>query len=123
MDHRHVFGHFLGQAQRDPVIFCSVFRSIQTRQVVQEQHRIGRFDLAPGAFDADLLDRVHAGQVAFAQAGGVDHMQRHTLDLDQSADLVAGGAGNRRDDGQLGASQCVQQRAFTRHWAGRQSPP
>ena len=47
-----------------------------------------------------------------AQAGGVDHVQRDAFDLDRLADLVARGAGDRRDDGQLGAGQRVQQRAL-----------
>jgi hypothetical protein len=38
-----------------------------------------------------------------AQAGGVDHVQRHAFDLDGLADAVARGARDRRDDGQLGA--------------------
>jgi hypothetical protein len=36
-------------------------------------------------------------------------MNRHTLDLQRLADLVARGAGNRRDDGQLRPGQRVQQ--------------
>jgi len=58
--------------------------------------------------DADALHLV-AGLVVAAQAGGVDHMQRHALDLDGLADLVARGAGDRRDDGQLGTGQGVEQ--------------
>ena len=77
-------------------------------QVVQEQHGVGAADLVPGAGDADLLDRV----VAVAQAGGVDHVDGHALNLDGLADHVARGAGHRRDDGQLGAGQRVQQAAF-----------
>ena len=39
-------------------------------------------------------------------------MQRHAFDLDRLADLVARGAGNRRDDRELGAGQRIQQRAL-----------
>ena len=67
---------------------------------MQEQHRIGLFDLAPGALDADLLHLVHAGAVA--QARGVDHVQRHAFDLDGLLHQVARGAGNGGHDGQLG---------------------
>ncbi len=61
----------------------------------------------PGALDADALDLV--GRV-LAQAGGVDDVERNAVDLDRLAHAVARGAGNRRDDGQLGASQRVEQR-------------
>ncbi len=47
-----------------------------------------------------------------AQPGRVDHVQRHAFDLDGLADPVAGGARDRRDDGQLGAGQRVEQRAL-----------
>ena len=50
--------------------------------------------------------------VVVAQAGGVDHVQRHAFDLDRLADLVARRAGDRRDDRQLGAGQRVEQRAL-----------
>jgi hypothetical protein len=46
---------------------------------------------------------------AVAQAGGVDHMHRHTFDLDGLLHLVAGGSGDGRDDGQLGTRQRVEQ--------------
>ena len=49
---------------------------------------------------------------AVAQARGVDHMQRHAFDLDGLADHVARGAGDRRDDRQLGAGQRIEQRAL-----------
>ena len=39
-------------------------------------------------------------------------MQRHAFDLDRLADAVARGAGDRRDDRQLGAGQRVEQRAL-----------
>jgi hypothetical protein len=78
---------------------------------VQEEHRVGVADGLPAAADADALDLV-AGLVVAAQAGGVDHVQRHAFDLDRLADAVARGAGDRRDDGQLGPGQRVQQRAL-----------
>ena len=40
-------------------------------------------------------------------------MQRHAFDLDQLRHLVAGGAGYRGDDGQLGARQGIEQGAFS----------
>ena len=48
------------------------------------------------------------------KAGGVDHVQRHAFDLDGFAQAVTRGAGDRRDDGQLGTGQRVEQRALAR---------
>ena len=83
-------------------------RSRRPRQVVQEDDRVGALDLGPAARDADALDFVGA----FAQAGGVDDVDRHALDLDRLADLVARRAGRRRDDRQLGAGERVEERAL-----------
>ena len=87
-----------------------VFGSIAACEIVQHQHRIGGVDGFPGAGNADLLHLVGA----VTQTGGVDHVQRHALDLYGLLHLVAGGARNGGDDGQLGPSQCVEQRAFAR---------
>ena len=72
---------------------------------MQEQHCVSLGNGVPGAGNTDFLYLV----IAVAQAGGVHHMHRHTLDLDGLLHLVAGGAGNWGDDGQLGAGQGVQQ--------------
>ena len=77
---------------------------------MQEQHRVGGLDVAPGALDADALDLV----LALAQAGGVEHVQRHAFDLDGLPHHVAGGACHRRDDGQFRPGQRIEQRAFSR---------
>ncbi|MCY1365015.1 hypothetical protein D9M69_518440 [compost metagenome] len=79
---------------------------------MQEQHRVGLVDLAPGAFDADLFHFVHVRAVA--QTRGVDHVQRHTLDLNRLLHHIARGAGHRGHDRQLGTGQRVEQRAFAR---------
>ena len=65
-------------------------------------------DLVPAACHADALDLVDR----IAQAGRVDHVHRHAFDLDRAADFVAGGAGNRGDDRELGPGQRVEQRAL-----------
>ena len=44
-----------------------------------------------------------------AQAGGVDDVQRHALDLQALAELVARGARDGRDDGQLCPGQGIEQ--------------
>ena len=77
---------------------------------MQKQHGIGLGDFFPGAGNADALHLV----AALAQAGRVDHVQRHAVDLDGFLHLVARGAGNGGDDGQLGPGQGVEQRAFAR---------
>ena len=82
-------------------------------QVVQEDHRIGLGNRRPAACDADALDFIDLRRLAIAaQAGGVDDVQWHALDLDRLADLVAGGAGDGGDDRQFGAGQRVQQRTL-----------
>src|SRR6185369_5020774 len=75
----------------------------------QQEDDIGALDFLPAAFDADFLDFV----LGFAQAGGVDDVQRNALDLDGRAQRVACRAGNRRDDGQIVASQAIEQRGLT----------
>ncbi len=99
-----------GETGRDLRIRRFVIRLARAREIVQEQHRVGRGDLLPGALDADPLHLV----VALAQARRVDHVQRHALDLDGLLHLVARGAGDRRHDGQLRAGQGVQQRTLAR---------
>ena len=79
---------------------------------MQEQHSIGLANLVPRAGNSDTFDFVHIGVIA--QACGVHHMQRHALNLNRLLHHISRGAGNGRDDGQLGACQCVEQRAFAR---------
>ena len=108
VDHGDVFREFFAQSHRDTVFFCYVFRSIQAGEVVQEQHRVGGLDMAPGAFDADFFDLV----LAVAQPGRVHHMQRHALDLDGLRHHVARGACHRRDDGEFRPRQRIEQRTL-----------
>ena len=109
VNHGNALGHFLGHGACYIGVTSYVFRSIRTLQVMQEQHRVGPGNFVPGAGDADALHLV----LAVAQAGGVDDVQGHTFDLDGLLHLVAGGACNGGDDGQLGPRQRVEQRAFT----------
>ncbi len=73
-----------------------------------EQHPIGLLNLGPGTLDADLLHLV----LGIAQAGGVDDVQRHAIQMDVFAQHVAGGAGDLGDDGRLAAGQGVEQARF-----------
>ncbi len=57
-----------------------------------------------------------------ADAGGVDDVERNALDLDGLADLVARGAGDRRDDGDVGAGQRIQQRRLADVRLARPAP-
>ena len=50
--------------------------------------------------------------ISAAQTGGVDNVQRHTVDVDMFAQHVAGGAGDIGDDGGFAAGQGVQQARF-----------
>ncbi|MNQ80513.1 hypothetical protein D3C85_954980 [compost metagenome] len=70
-----------------------------------EQHPVGLLNLGPGALDADLLNLV----LGVAQAGGVDDVQRHAIQVDVLAQHVAGGAGDLGDDGGLTPGQGVEQ--------------
>ena len=81
------------------------------RHIVQQQNDVGLFDLRPGAFHADLFHLVGLGVVA--QARRIEHMDGHAFNLNRLTQDVAGGASHRRDDGQFGARQGVEQRAFT----------
>jgi hypothetical protein len=110
VEHRHARGQLAAQAGQDVGVGRGVVGQVGAREVVQEQHRVGAFDLPPGARHADLLDLV----AALAQAGGVGHMQRHAMDLDGLRDHVARGARHRAHDGQLGAGQRVEQRTLAR---------
>ena len=65
--------------------------------VNHKQHSVGLFDLVPRTFDADTLNLV----AGVAQAGGVDDVQRHAVDMDMFAQDVAGGAGDIGDDRRL----------------------
>ena len=73
--------------------------------VDHEQHALGARDLGACAPHALLLDRI-APQ---AQAGCIEHVQRHAVDRNPLAHHVAGGAGNRGHDGRLVARQAIQQ--------------
>ena len=99
------------QALGDGVLRRLVVGLAAPRQVVQKDHRVGLCDRFPAASDADALNLVRC-LVLGAQAGGVDHVQRHALDLYRLADFVAGGAWDRGDDRQLGAGQRIEQRAL-----------
>ncbi len=67
--------------------------------VNHKQHAICLFDLVPCTFDADALHFV----TGFTQAGGVDDVQRHAVDVNMLAQYVAGGAGNVGDDRRIAA--------------------
>ena len=72
------------------------------------QDHVGTTDLPPAPLDADPLHRV----VGLAQAGGIDDVQRNTLDLDGLAQSIARRAGDLGDDRPLLAGQAIQQRTL-----------
>ena len=73
---------------------------------MQKQHGVGIFNLGPSAFYADFLYLI----VTVAQAGGVDDVQRHAVDLDGLLHFVARGTSDGGNDGELGTRQGVEQR-------------
>ncbi len=111
MQHAVRAGMMGQQALGNSQVAGFVGRLADARQVVQKDHRVRRLDFGPAARDADAFDLV-AGLAELAQPGGIDHVQRHAVDLDRLGHLVARGAGNRRDDRQLGAGQRVEQRTL-----------
>ena len=108
MQYRHFGGNAFAQRCGDDGVGAGVVFAGATREVVQEQHRIGLADTLPSAGNADLFDCI----VAMAQARRVHNVQRHAFNLDGFEDLVPGSAGDGRDDGTLGAGQRVEQRRF-----------
>ena len=70
-----------------------------------QQQSVGTFDGAPGAPHAFLFDDIGT----IAQTGRIDNMQRHAVDLNMFTQYIAGGAGDRRDNGCLMAGKRVQQ--------------
>ena len=77
---------------------------------MQEQHGICRLNRIPCTGDANFLDLI----VAVTQTGCVNHMHRHTLDLDGLLHLVARGPCDGRHNGQLGPRQRIEQGRFAR---------
>ena len=75
------------------------------RGVHHQQHPVGLTDGLERALHADALNLV----VGIAQAGGVDHVQRHAIDVDMFAQHIAGGAGDIGDDGRLTPGQGIEQ--------------
>ena len=110
MQHRNPRGQGLGQLLANLPIRLLVSGQRLPLQIVYKKHHVCAADSAPGAGNAQGLHRL----VAVAQTGGIDHMQWHALDLYGLPNRVAGGSGNRRDDGQLGACQGIEQRGFAR---------
>ena len=77
--------------------------------VGEQDSNIRFFDFFPGALDADAFDFVHR----LVQAGGIDHMQWHTFDLQMRTHDVACCARHRRDDGKVFTRQCIEQRGLS----------
>ncbi len=75
------------------------------RAIHHEEHPVGLFDLGPGTLNADLLHLV----LGVAQAGGVDDVQRHAIQVDMLAQHIAGGTGDLGDDGGLAPGQGIEQ--------------
>ena len=73
-------------------------------EVVQQEDGVSFGNFGPCARDADTFNLV----IAVAQAGGVDHVHRHALDLNGLLHLVPGCAGKWRHDRQLGPSQRIE---------------
>ncbi len=59
---------------------------LRSAGVDHQQHPVGFADGLERTLDADLLDLV----VGVAQAGGVDHVQRHAVDVDMFAQQCRG---------------------------------
>ena len=107
VEHTHTGRQAIGQCRGNFGVGAVVIGLAHTGQVVQEQHRIGVFNLAPGPGHANLFHLVHA--IALAQARGVDHVQGHAFDLNGLLHHIAGGARHRRDNRELCPRQRIEQ--------------
>ena len=105
IEYRHAGRHLARHGRCNGCVAGLVVGGIGAGQVVQKQHGIGAFNRVPGAFNAYFFHLVGT----LAQAGGVHHMHRHAFNLNGLLHFVARGAGNGRDDGQLGPGQRVEQ--------------
>ena len=83
----------------------AVVRYKSAGRVRNHQCQVCAPKLPPGALDAKALNLVSR----FAQARGVDYVQRHTLDRNRFADCVAGRTRNRSNNGALFARQAIEQ--------------
>ena len=106
-------GKFQVQCRLDLCVSSDVVVHVLPGQVMQKQQRICAFNFSPGALNADFFNLIKRF-IGLPQACGIHHMQRHAVDLDQLRHLVARGTRHRRDDGQLGPRQRIEQRTFTR---------
>ncbi|MNR24810.1 hypothetical protein D3C85_1419140 [compost metagenome] len=75
------------------------------RSVHHQQHPVGFAYCLQGTFHADLFHMV--GGVA--QTGGIDHMQRHAVDVDMFTQDIPGSASDIGDDCCFAPCQYIQQ--------------
>ena len=95
-------GHAFRKARHDGVVAAG-----RTATGVQNmQHDIGISDCCPSAQNADAL-YLAVGLVGFANAGGVDDVDRDAFDMNGFGNFVAGSAGDRRDDGDVGTGERI----------------
>ncbi|CAM5296675.1 hypothetical protein RLIN73S_06090 [Rhodanobacter lindaniclasticus] len=98
VDQHHAFGTG-GQVGEEAEVGVDVLL------IGDQQRGVGVGEFAVGAAHAFALDFV----VGVAQAGGVGQFQRDAVQAQGFAQHVAGGAGDRRDDGAVAAGQRVEQ--------------
>ena len=78
--------------------------SFRCSGIHHQQHTIGFADRLERTFHADLFHLV----VGIAQTCGVDHVQRHTVDVDMFTQDIPGSAGDLGDDGRLAPCQSIE---------------
>ena len=65
--------------------------------VNHQQNPVGFMDFFPGTADTDTFHFIRR----VPQAGGIDDMQGHSVDVDMFAEDVTGGAGDVSNDGRF----------------------
>ena len=85
-----------------------MYNKIDLAATQAERHDIGALDFLPGPRNTDLLDFI----VSIAQAGGINHVQRNTFDLQGAAHHITGRSGDWRDNRQVVTGQTVEQTGF-----------
>ena len=91
---------------------CKRIHSFWSGGIDYQQYPICFADGLERARHADFFHLV----IGVAQASGVDHVQRHAVDVDMFAQDIPGSASNLGDDSRLAPCQSIEQAGFSGVW-------
>jgi len=103
-------------ARRAKIGEGAIVRRQPGARVDHEHQRVGKPDRDLGLF---LHPRGQRALGAFVEAGGIDEREFEIAEMPLAFPAIAGDAGFVVDQRQLLSDQPVEQRRFSRHWAGR----